>query len=380
MTFAYFFGCQDLGATLSNGCNRMHPTAHFLSQAIQHCPSPDNSQPWKLSWQGNALTVTYDIQRVTGKTFAADSHATLLTIGALSENLTQAAAMLDLKLNWTIPKLLDIHHPVYFQTTIEKQSGNTITPTTDSLPLFKRHTNRHSYRNKPLPGDCISLLKNLTQDSARILVFEDKPLIQQIAELVRSASEIRFQTQEVHEWLAKSLRFDTKNTDQYGEGLDVATIDLPPGGRLFLRLISDWQRMNRLNKLGAYKAMALIDSQPVGKAPALIAVVGPTRFRDTLAAGKLMNRAWIALNEQGIAVHPYYVVADQLQRRQANIVPSRLTKQADAVFDQARQLFQFGDGETLHMLFRVGYPIKTPVKSKRLPLEAVCSGIELDTD
>lgn len=351
----------------------------FLSQAVQHSPSPDNSQPWHLSWQNDTLTVGYDAQRVAGKTFAADSHATLLTIGALSENLIQAAATLDLKLDWTLPNSLDTQNPVYFQATIE-QEGATITATTDTVPLFKRHTNRLPYRNKPLAGGCISLVKSLTQDSARILVFEDKPVIQQITELVRSASEIRFQTQEVHEWLAKSLRFNTKNTVQYGEGLDVATLDLPPGGRLFLRWISDWQRMNWLNKLGAYKAMALIDSQPVGKAPTLIAVVGPTQFRDTLAAGKLMNRVWIALNEQNIAVHPYYVVADQLQRRQANIVPSHLAKQADAIFDQAQQLFQFDDNEALHMLFRVGYPIKTPVKSKRLPLETVCSGIELGTD
>lgn len=355
----------------------MLSTLHFLAQAAHQSPSPDNSQPWKLSWQDNELSIGYDTQRVANKTFAADSHATLLTFGALSENLTQAAAALGVKLVWDLPKTLDTRNPIYFKATIE-QIDNVITPAIDSIPLFKRHTNRHSYKSRPLNRDCTSLLKNLTQDSIRILLVDNQSSIKQAAKMVMSASEIRFQTQEVHEWLAKSLRFNRKRTEQYGEGLDVATIDLPPGGGLFLRLISDWRRMSWLNKLGAYKAMALIDSQPIGKAPALVAIVGQDSFRDTLAAGQLMNRVWIALNAKGVAVHPYYVVSDQLQRLQANTIPSHLVKQADAVVEQTQRLFNLGDGEALHMLLRVGYPEKTPVKSKRLPLKTVCSGIEFE--
>lgn len=347
--------------------------SHCLSQAAHHSPSADNSQPWRLSWQNNLLTVSYDTERVANKTFAADSHATLLTMGALSENLTQAAAALNIGLDWSVPERFDVHNPIYFETMIESSTDSHITA--PPPPLLKRHTNRHPYQNKQLPASCISLLKNLTQDAARILVIEDQPDIQKIAGLVRTASEIRFQTQEIHEWLGKSLRFDTHSADEYGEGLDVNTIDLPPGGKLFLRLISEWQRMKWLNKLGAYKAMALIDSQPISKAPALIAIVGPAQFRDTLAAGQLMNRAWIALNEQGIAVHPYYVVADQLQRYQSNSTPHHLVKQADILSDEVQHFFNFAHGETLHMLLRIGYPTKNPVLSKRLPLQTVCSGI-----
>jgi hypothetical protein len=124
----------------------------------------------------------------------------------------------------------------------------------------------------------------------------------------------------------------------------------------------------------------MIDALPVGKAPVMVAIVGPKSFRGTLAAGQLMNRAWIALNAQDIAVHPYYVVSDQLQRRQSGEVPQALSKQADAIFASAQQLFQPSCDEALHMLLRVGYPKKTPVLSKRLPLEAVCSGIKCDAN
>lgn len=357
----------------------MPAIAYLLSQAAHHTPSADNSQPWQFSWQEDTLTVGYDSERVANKTFTADSHATLLTIGALSENLIQAAEALHINLDWTYPSLLNKDHPVYFETTITK-SDNAPAIAFNELPLFKRHTNRYPYKNKPLGSDCGKLLQTFTAGNARIILIEEQSLIHKIAGLVRSASEIRFQTQEIHEWLAKSLRFDTKSTDQYGEGLDVATIDLPPGGNLFLRLISNWRRMSWLNKWGIYKALALIDSLPVKKAPALIAIVGPDQFHNTLAAGQLMNRAWIALNEQGIAMHPYYVVSDQMQRRQLNSVPAHLIEKADSLIQQTKQLLQLENQETLHMLFRVGYPTKSPVKSKRLPLEIVCSGNELNSN
>lgn len=347
----------------------------FLSEAAHHTPSPDNSQPWKLDWRDSTLSVYYDTQRVANKTFPPDSHATLLTLGAVSENLTQAADALNIDLNLSYINPLDSNNPLYFRAAFDFSNMQAL-PTTDNIALFQRHTNRHAYQNKPLSPEQLQLLKNLTAGKNRILAFENKSDIRTIAELVRRASEIRFQTREVHEWLARSLRFDTKNTDPYGEGLDVNTIDLPPGGKIFLQLISDWNRMNWLNKLGAHKAMAFIDSHPIAKAPAILAIVGPDEYQETLLAGQLMNRAWVEMNADGIAAHPYYVVADQLQRRKENRVPSNLKTEADEVFLQARQLFHLQENETLHMLFRIGFPTKTAVKSKRLPLDIVCPGIE----
>ena len=344
----------------------------LLSQAAHQAPSADNSQPWQLSWHDQTLTVSYDTMRVSQKTFPADNLATLLTMGAVLENISQAASAAELTFTSHMPPLVTPAQPVYFQLVFESAKEETAV-SLETLPLFKRHTNRFPYQSKALPETILTVLKNLTVGSARVLVIEQRPVIQEVGRLVRLASEMRFQTQEVHEWLAKSLRFKVKNTDSYGEGLDVASIDLPPGGRLFLRWISSWRRMKWLNKLGAYKAMALLDAQPVNKAPALVAIVGTGQFADRLAAGQLMNKVWIALNEQGIAVQPYYVLADQLQRRQAYQIPGSLISQADDLYAQTNQLFQLGDGEELAMLFRIGYPTRTPVKSKRLPLDKVCS-------
>jgi hypothetical protein len=344
----------------------------LILQAAQYAPSADNSQPWRLEWQDPTLSVVYDYQRLGDKTFPADNPATIMAMGAVLENIRQAAQALNLALSWKIPSALDPVKPVYFQTQIEQIDENSRVPA-NLLPLFKRHTNRLPYQSQVLPEALLDLLKNLTVSSARTVVINQPSSIMQVAHWVRLASEIRFRTREVHEWLGKSLRFQTRSPVE--EGLDVNTLDLPPGGKAFLQLISSWQRMKILNLLGAYNMLSFIDSKPIKQAPALVAIISPSGFQDTLAAGQLMERIWIDLNVKGVAVHPYYVIADQLYRRQMGSIPPELKNQADTVFEGVRRMFQFESGETLQMLLRVGYPKKTPVLSKRLPVETVCSGI-----
>ena len=347
----------------------MIATLQFLAQAAHQAPSADNSQPWQLDWHNQTLSVAYDSVRVSHKTFPADSPATLLTMGAVLENINQAANAAGWPHTLQVPSTLNPDQLVYFQAQFEQPNERTEV-STDTLPLFKRHTNRFPYQSQPLPEELLNVLKNLSVASARVVIIDQPSVIKQVGRLVRLASEIRFRTREVHEWLAKSLRFGDSSSD---DGLDVKTMDLPPFGTAFLRLISDWRRMKILNWFGAYKICSFIDSSPVRYAPALVAIIAPSGFQDILSAGQLMERIWIALNAEGVAVQPYYVLADQLDRRQAGIIPPGLGKQADMLFDETRQLLQLGEREALQMLLRIGYPKKTPVLSRRLPLEVVCS-------
>lgn len=340
----------------------------FLAQAAHHAPSADNLQPWRFDWDGQTLSVSYDSDRVGNSTFRADSPATLLAFGAVLENLSQAAEALKIDLKPQISSEFGVNTPVVFKTSIERKDKLTVPA--DSLPLFKRHTNRLSYLPKPLPSNLTSLLKKRTLEKARVVILENKSEINMIAYLVRKASEVRFQIQEIHEWLGKSLRFGAE-AGKARNGLDVLTLDLPLGGTLLLRLIKDWRRMAFLNRFGLYKLMAAIDAAPVRKAPALLGIISPSKTNDLIDAGRLMNRIWIHLNSENIAVHPYYVVADQIHRLQEACVPDRLTSQVTILEEKSRRIFHLQENERLQMLFRAGYPKSQPNLSKRLPLETV---------
>jgi hypothetical protein len=311
----------------------------------------------------------FDASRVGSYTFPAFSPATVLTMGAVLENICQAASASNCHLDIQIPKALNLDKPLFFKIEIDQSEDLCVFE--NDFPLFKRHTNRFPFQKSKIPSDVIEVLKKLTQGSARVIVFDNVNQIQEISLLVKNASKIRFRTRELHEWLAKSFRFDSSADD----GLDLATLDLPPGGKYLLQLISSWKRMQLLNKIGAYKLLAKIDAGPIGDAPALVAIISSCEYKDILSAGRLMDQVWIELNAQGLAVQPYFVVADQLHRRKANQIPVEMVSDADDLFKKAKRIFQFNNTETLQMLFRIGYPTKTPVLSKRVPLDKL---LEID--
>jgi len=339
-------------------------------------PSADNSQPWLFVWDGEALYIRYDAKRVQGKTFPPESLATFLAVGGVIENISQAVSFTDFSLEIDIPDTIntDLSEPYVKISFRDTQESNH---DVHQHPLFQRHTNRFKYRKTPIPSNIRHTLATMTEGRAHIKVFEQKIFIKEISSVALAASKVRFQTQESHEWLGKSLRF-TDNSVKKADGLDVRTLDLPPGGRQFLHFISDWNRIQSLNKLGVYNLLALIDSRPLRQAPAIVSILSPTDPGSSLDAGRLLTRAWIHLNSLGIAVHPYYVVSDQLDRLNKNLVPEKLTGQVENLKYKCENLFNLKAGEALHMLLRIGYPTRTPPRSLRLPFERVFTDLTYD--
>jgi hypothetical protein len=104
----------------------------------------------------------------------------------------------------------------------------------------------------------------------------------------------------------------------------------------------------------------------------VIALIGGSTPKDIIEAGRLLTRVWIDLNSRGIAVQPYYVVSDQLQRRLEGKVPPHLLCQVDKLNEQIVTQFNLSTSQRLHILLRIGYSTKDPVRSKRLPIDRVC--------
>ncbi len=305
-----------------------------------------------------------------GHTFPANSPATLLSLGATVENIIELSKHYGLSAHdsWDKHAL----SPEQAEVSLHFQVSGNCSPVnaTGEHPIFNRHTNRFTFHKTAIPTQAIDVTSSFSENSARLLVIDQQTLIHEIGQLVRLASEIRFQIKEVHEWLGKSLRFSPEDVKK-ADGLDIRTIDLPPGGALFLRFISSWKRMSLLNRIGGYKLLSRMDSAPIKAAPAIVAVIAPPTAQGAIDAGKLMCRAWTYLNTQGIAAHPYYVVADQLARLEEGTIPPRFIKQAQQLKEECANQLSLGGEETLHMLLRVGYPTRTPPRSLRLKNEAI---------
>jgi hypothetical protein len=342
-------------------------STYHLINAGRQAPSADNYQPWRFRVLENTISVEYDIDRLDGTTFGPCEPATLLSMGGVLENMLQACGVLGLEVACS----REGGSSAYFTLAVTFPDETVSLASFTNHPLFKRHTNRFPYRPDPIPAEIIQEVTGLREGTAQVKILDTPEEVKATAILTRQASEVRFQIQEVHEWLARSLRF-TKEDAEKGDGLDIATIPLPPGGRAFMRFIMDWKWMSRLNRLGVYKLMALLDAKLLEEAPTVIALVGGSTREEIIDAGRLLARVWIDLNSKGIAVQPYYVISDQWQRRLEGKIPPPLRDRVDIVAEKVSDLLGLAQDQRLHMLLRIGYPTKNPVRSKRLPLSAVC--------
>jgi hypothetical protein len=175
----------------------------------------------------------------------------------------------------------------------------------------------------------------------------------------------------VNEWFAASLRYGDSPEDR-ASGLHVDTLALPPGGVGLLKLMSDWDRLQWLNRMRAYKLFASIEAANFQKAPLIVAIVGPSDRAAALDAGRCLQRVWLKVTELGLSAHPYYVVADLLNRLGSNGVPEQCLTQSLALQNRIRA--EYGHDSTLHCLLRVGKPVGETQVSGRLPLnEIMCT-------
>lgn len=308
-------------------------------------------------WDGKNLSVKYDAERVSGSTFGPREHATLLAMGAVKENVLQVAASLSLQIQELRPESdyeyfrFGVHGPL-------SESPEEI----EAHPVFRRHTNRWRFQSEPVPTQIIDNVRAMSEGGCRVFAVADRAMIRTIAGWVRIASEARFQSRDVHEFLGRSLRFTADEVNRR-DGLDVRTLALPPGGEAFLKLIKDWNRLARLNRLRLYKLLAIIEAQPIARSPAIVVITGDS----TIEAGMLFERVWTYLNAQGMAVHPYYVIADQLERLRRGLIPNDLAVSIRAMKQDILAKLAQGEQAPINILLRFGSPTKNdPHRSLRI--------------
>lgn len=335
---------------------------HMLARAAHAAPSADNLQPLRFVHRERTLTLLP--RDTTGPTFPRDHPAAYLAAGAALENAMQVAEAMEVGVTAVIPSSTADH----YAAVIVRPGEKYVDSRAESHPLFARHTNRHRFRPKPVDDEVVKSIAEMHECDARVVLIRRRDEIDELADITRLASEVRFRTPEIHRWFAASLRF-TPSAAARGDGLDVRTFDLPPGGYQFLRYIADWRRLENLNRFGIFRLLAAIEAKYIRTSPLAIGIIG----KPNANAGRLMERVWIELNRHGVAVQPFYVVPDQIQRLAAQTVPVPMQQSVRSLEGRTQTLLDIGAGESLQMVLRAGFPSRQAVRSLRLPLQDVLS-------
>ena len=347
-----------------------------MKLAVSAAPSADNSQPWTLRHDGDHLLIEYEAERMKGTLFPNSHPATLLALGCVIENIHQVTEALGLRMSIeTVPSSVDGIEVIKLSLVLgakEQVSEETLL----NLPLFQRHTNRFPYKKDKIERPSQGKGKEQPDSNIVLQMVDSRSEILKLSVLIRNASRVRFQTREIHDWFARTLRF-SKLEVQYGDGLDVDTLGLPRGGRLLLKTTTrSWRNMAMFNRFGGYHLLASTEAASITKAGAIFAIVGPSDAESIINAGRKIQRLWIELNFAGYAVQPYYVITDQLQRLVEGTVPPLLIPKIHELKVKVGDFFKLKEGQVVHMLLRVGVPIKIPKRALRRSLKTNVIEIE----
>lgn len=336
-------------------------TIQQLASIAARAASADNSQPYQLQWDGHRLALHYAERQASYNVFGPVSHATLLSAGGVIEYLDQTLASSGVVADW---QWGGGDGQPYAALDLPALPAQLIGPPA----LLQRHTNRAPFLPTALPAALLQQVAAMREGAQQVFIVQERAQRDGLIQQVRLCSEARFCSRPLHEWLQGSLRRTPAAVAQ-GDGLDLACLALPPGGRRLLDFMAPWPRMARLNALGAYKLLAFSEVGALRSAPALLCLAGPDGVRQGLDAGRLLARAWSWLNAQGIAVHPYYVVTDQISRWQAGTLEQGFEARVAHAEQAVRALLQLPAGHRLHMILRLGYPRREAPRSQRLPLD-----------
>jgi hypothetical protein len=299
-------------------------TVPFLDiiQAAILAPSPDNNQPWRFAVDEGQLLVYLDPQRSLPSD--VNSMFDMIGLGAAIENACIAARQLGLEpsVEYATGSLAAI------QAGSEPAARITFHPGGQPDPLFPhlttRCTCRRLYSTRSVAEDCLERLAEAAREFQDLQMdwICDRPRIRAFARLIANSDRIRFEYEPFHNELFQQLRFSADEAEQTRDGLDVRTLELPPGAAVLFRQLRPWNRMKWVHRLGLGRLLTVPSALSVWRSGAigLLSVSEPTS-RQWLDGGRAFQRLWLAAQAEGVSLQPlgslpiFFAHAEQYEGR-----------------------------------------------------------------
>ncbi|MFV9644544.1 MAG: ThiF family adenylyltransferase [Desulfobacterales bacterium] len=344
----------------------------YIIRAGIQAPSGDNAQPWKFSFKDNTIFLYLD-KEADNSFFNIDQIASIISCGAVLENMRIAASAFNLKANI-----------IYLPSDIEDDlmaSIELIHNGTSKNPLFpsiwKRNTNRTFYEKKPIPSLVLNDLKKSISDipDIRLHFVIEKDELKKLAKIIYKTDRIRTENRSLHEYLGKMIRYSHEDAIETRDGLPLKNLEAGFAGEIFLKATRPWFIMNLMNKAGIGRMVALHSFQGIiNSSGAALLTVDGMNPEDFLKGGQALERIWLAITRQGLAMQPMTAITLFWLRWQIEGEKSfakKHRKLLQDVWEEYRSLFPMVDfsREGHVMMFRVGYGEKIQYLTFRKDLE-----------
>ena len=198
--------------------------------------------------------------------------------------------------------------------------------------------------------------------------------LREFAQLIGLGNRIRFEYQPFHQELYDNLRFTAADAEATRDGLDVATLQLPPGLAEILVALRKWPRMKWANVLGFSHFVARQAAQEVYRSGAVgfLSVNAPA-IQQLVQGGRALERMWLTATRLGLCLHPMASLPVFLAHAFAGglRLTSRHRQFAANMSERFYRLFPDVTGRTVQMSFRIGYGPTPPARSLRRNVDDV---------
>ena len=326
-----------------------------LVEAAVLAPSPDNNQPWRFLSFPDRLEVHLDPAR----SLPSDVHSMfdLLGLGAAVENIKITASKFGYEalINYTASSDTASSAVVAVQLRPEAHPDPLV------AQLGHRHTCRKMYSTRPIDSSTLNRLNstiNVTSaiSTTRLHWIADR---RRLAPIIAASDRIRFEYEPFHNELFHQLRFSITEVETTRDGLDVRTLELPPGAAGLFRMLRPWRRMRLVHRLGLGRLLVVPSRFAVRRSGILgLLTTENSTPENFLLAGRTFQRLWLAASAESLALQPLgslpIFLAHVEQLDGSRLAPHHI----DRIKNLRRRLDQLEPdiaGQTVLMLFRMGH-------------------------
>ena len=339
-----------------------------LAEAGGAAPSGGNIQPWRVVAKKNVLELYLDEKRSTSF-LDVERYASILALGAFAENVSIASDALKLKYKMKTLPYKGVEQPLaQFEYSGHK---NKAKPSEFYPYVHERVTNRRLHEGPPVAEDTVDTLINAARalELCNLHALAAPKKKETAARILGRADGLRMFNQTLHQQMFEELRWSTEEAQKTGDGIDIATLEMPPEAAGQLGALRSYETLVKAVPREAVEAMAMPAVMGCSHICCLT-VDGDINPKNLFLAGRSLQRMWLEATRQELAIQPWAVLPFFLIR--SNLFPGTgfsevEESQLKGLGKDLRSLFGFDSGEQPLFIFRLSKAPPPSARSLRLP-------------
>ncbi len=347
-------------------------------------PTGGNSQPWKWKYEAKNLYLFLDPEH-NAPFVDFNNTASYIGYGTATENLVLKAHQLNLEVKITTFPLETNHKLIsvfqfFNQNDLNKVTGlelHLVDELVEAIPyrVANRKLAPKIFIEENRLDKLISTVKTVPGANLKFLTKEKD--IEAIGEIIAKADRIRIMNKAGHKDFLAETMWNDEEAERHKRGVEVASLDITPSERVGLKITSDWEVVDHLNKWQGGKGLEKLSRKATACASAIgLISMENHNMQSFYFGGRAVERAWLAANKDNISFQPLSIstfLFNRLVYQGTQAFSENTIIELTEMKKEFETLFSLKDDMGKIFLFRVFISDIIPKKSLRVPVDEVLS-------